>query len=205
MPSASEIATVLSAALPAWAAHRETLRELDAAVGDGDLGITVSSGAEAVAGVLAESEPTDVGALLQAAGRKFATANPSTFAALVGGGVMWAAKPLVGKADAEAGELLAFGEALAARIQEKGKSEPGDKTILDALLPSLAAGRAAEAGAVLADMRAAARTAVEESTQWESKRGRAGWLGARTVGHADPGATAYVLFLDALAAEVGRE
>ncbi len=205
MAGAGDIAVVLSAALPVWAEQKETLRGLDAAVGDGDLGITVSSGAAAVVDALAANEGKDPGALLQAAGRAFATANPSTFAALIGGGIMFAAKPLQGKDQVDVADLLAFGEALAARIQEKGKSEPGDKTVLDALLPSLVAGRAAESGAVLDAMRGAARAAVEESTAWESKRGRAGWLGARTVGHADPGATAYLLFLDALAEATGGE
>lgn len=149
MAGAGDIAVVLSAALPVWAEQKETLRGLDAAVGDGDLGITVSSGAAAVVDALAANEGKDPGALLQAAGRAFATANPSTFAALIGGGIMFAAKPLQGKDQVDVADLLAFGEALAARIQEKGKSEPGDKTVLDALLPSLVAGRAAESGAVL--------------------------------------------------------
>lgn len=202
MPGASDIAAVLSAALPVWAQQEGTLRRLDAAIGDGDLGITVSSGAAAVVKALAADKGKDVGALLQAAGRAFATANPSTFAALVGGGIMFAAKLLDGRDTVDDAGLLAFGEALAARIQEKGKSAPGDKTVIDAMLPSLAAGRAAQTD-VLGAMRASARVAVEESTAWESKRGRAGWLGPRTVGHADPGATAYLLFLDALGEVTG--
>ena len=236
--NAEELRPVLTAALRGWAGHEETLRELDAALGDGDLGITVRSGAGAAADAI-DAAPADatLSTLLGAAGRAFATANPSTFAALVGGGVMAGAKAvgtipdddrhaasaagregvLTRAASADRGtepvegsagergytrdDAVAFGRTVAQRIQERGKAELGDKTLLDALLPSLDALTEASGGA--ADLcRIAAGVAherVAETAAWESKRGRAGWLGERSVGHADAGSTAYALLLDELA------
>ncbi len=200
--NAEELRPVLTAALRGWAGHEETLRELDAALGDGDLGITVRSGAGAAADAIsAAAEDAALGMLLGAAGRAFATANPSTFAALVGGGVMAGAKAVSSGPDHGRDDAVAFGRTVAQRIQERGKAELGDKTLLDALLPSLDAlseadGDAAQLCRTLAGV---AHERVAETAAWESKRGRAGWLGERSVGHADAGSTAYALLLDELA------
>jgi len=201
-----ELKTVLAAALQALATHSDELRDLDAALGDGDLGITVRAGSLAAVEALATSDSDDAAEVLKAAGRAFAAANPSTFSALVGGGLMAAASPLAGRDHLDTEAALAFGRAAAERIHQRGKAELGDKTLLDALLPSLdvlatASGSAAERCRVMATE---ADRCVAASREWESKRGRAGWLGERSIGQIDAGARAYALFLAEFAAALER-
>lgn len=197
-----EIRQALTRALRRWAGHEGTLRELDAALGDGDLGITVRSGALAAADAIDAAGPeAELSALVGAAGRAFATANPSTFAALVGGGVMTGAKALTPADQYGRDDAVAFGLATARRIQERGKAELGDKTLLDALMPTLdtLAGAEGDAGQLCRALAAIAHERVAETAKWESKRGRAGWLGERSIGKPDAGSSAYALLLDELA------
>ena len=92
--------------------------------------------------------------------------------------------------------------AAADTIAARGKSAVGDKTLLDALVPSLDAAEAAVAGgaAALAAATAAARNGVAETAGLVSQRGRAAWIGERGRGHPDAGATVYLRFLEALPA-----
>jgi phosphoenolpyruvate---glycerone phosphotransferase subunit DhaL len=199
--TSKQLRNLLTHALGALPAHAEELRELDAALGDGDLGITVRAGAEAVVKAIgALPDEAAVNDVLLAAGKAFSTANPSTFAALVGGGLLAAAKTMQGKTEVDVNDALAIGQAVAARITERGKSKLGDKTVLDALLPSLDTLRSSQgdASARLDAMIATARERVTETAQLQSQKGRAAWQQERSIGHADPGATAYLRFLEAL-------
>ncbi len=195
-----ELVARLDAALPRLAAASDELRDLDAALGDGDLGITVAKGCAAVhAAVEALEDPTP-GTVLRASGSAFASANPSTMAALVGGGLLAAAKAVGDTRDLDAAGVVAAGRAFADRIIARGKAEPGDKTLLDALLPSLdALEDGGDAPVVLARMVAAADQGVRTSAALVSQRGRAAWVGERGAGSPDPGATAWLRFLQALA------
>jgi len=192
---------LLDEALARLAESRDELRDLDAALGDGDLGVTVSRGCEAVSAQLAdltEPSPSDV---LRTAGTAFANANPSTLAALVGGALLTGAKTVAEATDLGPGEAVTFARAAAASIATRGKAQLGDKTILDAILPSLGALDALDAttdGDRLEAMVTAARDAVDETTPLQSRRGRAAWIGERGAGHPDPGATAYLRLLEAL-------
>jgi phosphoenolpyruvate---glycerone phosphotransferase subunit DhaL len=201
--TSKQLRDILARALSALPAHADELRDLDAALGDGDLGITVRAGSDAVVKALgALPDDASINDVLLAAGKAFSTANPSTFAALVGGGLLAAAKTMQGKDHVARDEALAIGQAMAARIGERGKSKLGDKTVLDALVPSLdvlqaSTGSAADA---LDAMIASASAAVAQTAKMQSQKGRAAWVQERSIGHADPGATAYVRFLEALRA-----
>jgi len=201
MTTTKQLIDVVSRALSALPAHADELRDLDAALGDGDLGITVRAGSEAVVkaiGVLPEE--ASVGDVLLAAGKAFSTANPSTFAALVGGGLLAAAKTMQGKNEIGRDDALGIGRAVAARIIERGKSNIGDKTVLDALVPSLDVLEQSQGSATDAvdAMIATAGERVAETAKMQSQKGRAAWVQERSIGHPDPGATAYVRFLEAL-------
>lgn len=197
----NELAGLLVAALPHLEASRDELRDLDAAIGDGDLGITVADGAAAVVRDLgAADSPVRPAKVLQIAAAAFSAANPSTLSALVAGGLLAAAKA-VGQAeeiDREAAAMVL--SAAIERIAFRGKSAPGDKTILDAMTPSLQAllDGPADSAAALASMVSAARVGVESTTALTSRRGRAAWVGDRSIGHPDGGATAYLRLLEAL-------
>jgi dihydroxyacetone kinase len=204
--SSNEVRALLIRTLDALPAHTDELRDLDAALGDGDLGITVKAGSAAVVKALA-ALPDDpaMSDMLRAAGQAFSTANPSTFAALTGGGLLAAAKTMVDKHEVGKHDVLTIGRAIAARIVERGESKVGDKTVLDALVPSLDVLEASNGSAreILAEMIATARQQVEATAALQSQKGRAAWVQERSIGHADPGATAYVRFLEALLAALG--
>jgi dihydroxyacetone kinase len=197
----SELVALLDAALGRLAESRDELRELDAALGDGDLGITVSKGCEAVRAKLAGLGDPSPAEVLRAAGGAFATANPSTFAALTGGGLLAAAKAVADTDALDRDGAVTVARAVAESVKTRGKAELGDKTVLDALVPSVDAleGAGGDDRAALDAMIDVARRGVEETASAESRRGRASWLQERSAGRPDPGATAYVRFLESLA------
>jgi dihydroxyacetone kinase len=180
---------------------REELRELDAAIGDGDLGITVGDGATAVREALLEvSDDITISEILRSCAQSFAKANPSTMSALIAAGLLAGAKALGDVDEIDRVSTLKMVSVAAETVQSRGGANLGDKTILDALLPSIkalsdATGNDREA---LREMIGAAETGVLETMSMQSQRGRAAWVGERTIGHADGGATAYVRLLEAL-------
>jgi dihydroxyacetone kinase-like protein len=201
-------ATVSGAAVQDWIRrfaaavdeHRAELVALDTAIGDGDHGTNMDRGMRKVLEKLESTGDADIGALLKAVGMALVSS--------VGG----AAGPLygtlflqMGSATAGAGSLdvQAWGDALEAGItgvQARGKAEAQDKTMVDALLPALQALRAAQAeGTDLAEASRRSADAAEEgmrsTTPMEARKGRASYLGPRSVGHQDPGATSSYLLL----------
>ncbi|MFD7901641.1 dihydroxyacetone kinase subunit DhaL [Kitasatospora sp. NPDC057904] len=181
------------------------LTELDSAIGDGDHGSNLQRGFAAVLAALAALDgprPAGPGVVL--------TKTGSTLISKVGG----ASGPLYGKAFRAIGAALpapagpaALAEALAAgldAVRALGKAEPGDKTIVDAYTPAVAAFRtAAAAGADLPEAAAAAADAAEQgardTTALQARKGRASYLGERSKGHQDPGATSTALIFRTLA------
>ncbi|WP_218220366.1 dihydroxyacetone kinase family protein [Nesterenkonia sp. Act20] len=194
----SELRSLLLAVMPQMLTHQDELRDLDAVIGDGDLGITVSAGAEAVVQAL-DAIPEDAADrdVLIVAAQVFAEANPSTFAALTGAGALAAAETLRDRSivGAENEVLRAF----VGRVAERGGATPGDKTLLDVLIPLLEEKSPAPAR----QLAARAQELLEESDAWENRRGRAAWQGSRTQGQRDPGSAAVVHFLHELAAVKG--
>lgn len=182
--------------------ERARLTELDSAIGDGDHGSNLQRGFAAVLTALDGLRPTDPGAVLTKAG--------TTLVSKVGG----ASGPLYGKAFRAIGAALpgpagpaALADALAAgldAVRALGKAEPGDKTIVDAWAPAVAALRdAAAAGATLPEAAAAAADAADrgarDTVPLQARKGRASYLGERSIGHQDPGATSTALLFRALA------
>lgn len=193
-----EVVAILDDALAILATHRDELRDLDAAVGDGDLGITIDKGSRAIRDALSDQPPPSIGELLRTSGAAFAKANPSTMAALVGAGLLNAAKVVADEVQWTPDVAERVGRAAMDRIAERGKAQLGDKTVLDAIAPSLDALHAERTGEALPAMVAAATGGLDATTGRPGRRGRAAWVGERGSGHPDPGAMAYVLFLQAL-------
>jgi phosphoenolpyruvate---glycerone phosphotransferase subunit DhaL len=184
-------------------AERDFLTQLDAAIGDADHGVNMHRGFTAVLARVAAANGASPGQLLKAAGR--------TFVSTVGG----AAGPLYGTAFLQAGEVLGdqpeFGprrllDALRASlegVQRVGAASEGDKTMVDALAPGLAAFELElEAGGSLETAvrgaRAAASQGMRATIPMQARKGRASYLGPRSVGHQDPGATSTALMFAAL-------
>lgn len=176
----------------------EELRDLDQALGDGDLGITISAGSAAVITAL-EQLPTDATPvdIARASAKAFANANPSTMAALVAGALLAGSRVWADTTDVTVSDAQAFAAAAAESIAQRGKTQVGDKTILDGLaavsdaLVDQSNGEAALEAAI-----AAAAHAVETTKELQSRRGRASWLQERSIGIADPGATALQRFVE---------
>ncbi|GGV41076.1 dihydroxyacetone kinase subunit L [Streptomyces longisporoflavus] len=180
----------------------ERLTQLDSPIGDADHGSNLQRGFAAVATTLEKDAPATPGAVLTLAGRQLIST--------VGG----ASGPLygtllrrTGKALGDAAEVSEqqFADALRTgvdAVSALGGAAPGDKTMLDALVPAVDA---------LGESFGAARDAANEgalaTTPLQARKGRASYLGERSIGHQDPGATSSALLFDALVqtAEAGRE
>jgi dihydroxyacetone kinase-like protein len=189
--------------------RRTWLTELDAAIGDGDHGINLDRGLSAV---LADLEAgrmpgDDAGRLLAAAGRRLLGLVGGASGALYGRALMTAGARLTERA---AGEPLdprsmaetALGGAVDA-IAALGRAAAGDKTMLDALLPALAAIRAAlpdePAAAVIGRAAVAAEVGARSTIPLVARKGRASYLGERSAGHEDPGAASSAMLVRCLA------
>jgi len=191
--------------------QRDYLTQLDAAIGDGDHGVNMDRGFDAVAKALAAQDgAVPPGKLLTLAGK--------TLVSTVGGasGPLWGtafrrAGRALGDADEFGGaELLAALRAALDGVVELGAAQPGDKTMVDALGPAIDALAAAlDAGKPLDAALAAATQAAEEGARatvpLQARKGRASYLGERSIGHQDPGATSAALIMAALQLAVERE
>jgi dihydroxyacetone kinase-like protein len=191
--------------------NRDYLTQLDAAIGDADHGTNMDRGFTAVLAKLdAGDAPQAPGPLLVAAG--------STLVSTVGG----ASGPLWGTALRRAGRALGDGDefdgaqlALALRaaldgVVELGAAEEGDKTMVDSLSPAVRAlDESLRSGAPVAQALATAQAAGEDGMRatvpLQAQKGRASYLGERSIGHQDPGATSTALILAALAQSVAGE
>lgn len=183
----------------------DELRDLDQALGDGDLGITISAGSGAVISALEQlpddATPADVA---RASAKAFANANPSTMAALVAGALLAGSRTWADLNEITVEDAQRFTAAAAASIAQRGKTQLGDKTIYDGLA-AVADALADADGAEAADRAiAAAAHAVESTKDLQSRRGRASWLQERSIGIPDPGATALLRFVEAWKAASAR-
>lgn len=179
--------------------YADELRDLDQALGDGDLGITITLGAGAVIDALAElPENASPSEIARACAKAFANANPSTMAALVAGGLLAGSKAWKDVQDVDLAAAAHFVRAAGDNIAQRGKTQLGDKTIVDAIMPAADALDAGESGASGLDAAiTAAEKAVVDTRSLRSRRGRAAWLQERSIGLQDPGATAMWRFLEA--------
>ncbi|HHW13505.1 MAG TPA: dihydroxyacetone kinase subunit L [Firmicutes bacterium] len=183
---------------------KDELTELDGVIGDGDLGITMSKGFRAVADALAGLEETDVGKLLGKAGTIMASAVPSTMGTLMATGLMRSGKAAMGKQEVGLADLAAMMGDFVEGLMARGKAQPGDKTIIDALHPAAEALKAAAAAGKtlaegLAEAKAAAFAGLEATKGMISQHGKAACFQEKTLGRQDPGATVGAWFIQAFA------
>ena len=181
----------------------DLLNHLDAAMGDGDTGVSVTKGANGVLEYIAANPVTDdLGKWLANVGMTYNRHAPSTMGALVATALMRAGKEVMQRPSLEMPDLSKMLVAAATGIMERGKAKIGDKTLLDALYPAAVAfGTAAENGADLETagmaMIQAARDGRDAATPLKSMVGRANWVGG-TEGKQDPGTVLVVTLLEAL-------
>ena len=186
------------------AENRKELVRLDTAIGDGDHGTNMDRGMKAAVEKLETVEGDDVGALLKAVGMALVSKVGGAAGPLYGTLFLQMGTASAGQEELDLAGWTAALEAGVKGVQARGKAEPEDKTMIDALLPAVAALHAAEGeGASLADglrrSADAAQQGMEATTPLVARKGRASYLGERSAGHQDPGATSSHLLLRAAA------
>ena len=199
--TAVDVASWMQEVASAVEAEATHLTQLDSAIGDGDHGVNMTRGFRAVVEAVDGSQPP---------GKQLITAG-KTLVSKVGGasGPLWGtalrrAGRAVGDAPALDGPVLADAlDAALAGVVELGAAEPGDKTMVDALAPAVAALRAgvedgADLGAAIAAAAAAAEEGARSTVPMQARKGRASYLGERSVGHQDPGAASSALLVRCL-------
>ncbi len=184
--------------------QKDYLTALDSAIGDADHGINMDRGFQAAVPKLAGLPNRDIGAALKSVGMTLVSTVGGASGPLYGTFFLQMGAATAGREAISLDELVAGIDAGIAGIQRLGKAEPGDKTMLDALLPARDALReAAASGASLGDALARTVGAAEQgmvaTTPLVARKGRASYLGERSAGHQDPGATSSYLLLKAAA------
>lgn len=189
--------------------QRAYLTELDSAIGDADHAVNMERGFQAavekVAALAPDSPP---GTILRTAGQAVMSSIGGSSGPLWGMAFRRAGQQAGDAQSLDSPAVAAMLEQFVASIRQLGKAEVGDKTMLDALAPAADTLRAhVDAGAGLSDALAAACEAAEAGAQatilLQARKGRASYLGERSIGHQDPGATSAVYILRALEAAIG--
>lgn len=180
------------------------LTELDSAIGDADHGINMDRGFRMVRDKFPAMASMDIATQLKTVGTTLVSTVGGASGPLYGTAFLRASGTLSGKQELDAADVVAMLEAFLGGIVARGKAQTGEKTMVDALAPALdAAKQALDNGASLAEVTARASSAAEEGMKATipllATKGRASYLGERSIGHQDPGATSSWLILRSLA------
>ena len=185
-------------------AEKDYLTQLDNEIGDGDHGINLARGFEAVEKKLPSLAGGDIGALLKGVGMQLVSTVGGASGPLYGTAFMKAGMACKGLTELDGPAFIKAMEAAVDGIKMRGKATEGEKTMLDALCPALkvmqdevAAGKSLKEA--LQDATAAAEKGVEYTKTIIATKGRASYLGERSLGHQDPGATSSLYLLQVLA------
>ena len=182
--------------------NKDYLTELDREIGDSDHGINMARGFGAVMEKLT-AEDSDIGAVLKKAGMTLLSKVGGASGPLYGTAYMEAGKITAGKTELTPSDMKAVLEASIAGIQKRGKAVKGEKTMLDALIPASEtfSAKIAEGADMVTALDSAcdsAREGVEYTKTIIATKGRASYLGERSIGHQDPGATSALITLEAI-------
>ena len=180
--------------------NRDFLVELDAAIGDADHGINMERGFKAVLSKLPEIADRDIGTIFKTVGMTLISTVGGASGPLYGTFFLQAGTKLIGKQELNLADWVSALDAAIQGVSLRGKAQAGDKTMLDALIPTLAAlQKALEEKLPLSDALQKATLAAEQGMRatipMQAHKGRASYLGERSIGHQDPGATSSYLIL----------
>jgi phosphoenolpyruvate---glycerone phosphotransferase subunit DhaL len=189
--------------------HRDRLIALDRDLGDGDLGLTMTKAFTAAHETAATSEETLPGKLLMRVGMAMAKAAPSTMGTLVATGFMRGGKAIGDQERLGVPQLAAFFRAFTDGIMERGKTRPGNKTIVDALNPATesleqSATQGKNLSEALASASEAAARGNEAARMMKSQHGKAAVYQDQTIGREDPGARVGVLIVQGFARAINN-
>jgi dihydroxyacetone kinase-like protein len=181
------------------AEHRQELVRLDTAIGDGDHGTNMNRGMQKAIEKLDASEPADPGAVLKTVAMALVSSVGGAAGPLYGTLLLQMGTALAGTSEVDLAEFTAAWRAGLVGVKARGKGELGDKTMIDALTPAIEAmEQAADLPTGLQAAVDAAQQGMNATTPLVARKGRASYLGDRSAGHQDPGATStYYLFKSA--------
>lgn len=204
MTDSAKVLSLLAKMKDAIDENAQFLTDLDAAIGDSDHGINMARGFKKISDDLPSLEGKDIGAILKKAGMDLVSTVGGASGPLYGTAFMKAGAKAAGKTEISMEDFFAMMEEAAAGVQMRGKAVKGEKTMLDAMLPALdamkeAAAAGGETKAVLDAGVKAAEEGVEYTKTIIATKGRASYLGERSIGHQDPGATSFAVLLGVIA------
>ena len=197
----TELKNIFACLKKTMSEERQKLIEMDSVVGDGDLGITMdkafSAGSTEVDSQLENGE-TDIAKVLMKAGMKMASAAPSTMGTLMGSGFMSGGKALKGTVEIKTKELADFFNAFLEVVMQRGKAQPGDKTVIDVLKPvadklSELADSNTDIVSALKEITRTSAGALEATKEMVAQHGKAATFSEKSKGLVDQGA--YVINL----------
>jgi dihydroxyacetone kinase-like protein len=183
-----------------FAENEQKLTELDSAIGDGDFGASLNRGFTAVKAELAAKPPADLRAVFQSVSTVLIKTMGGSSGPLFGTFFLRAGATCADKSELGPADVVALFQAGVEGLQQRGKAALGDKTMMDAWIPAVEAmRRALDAGGGLSDVlgkgAAAAEAGMRATIAMEARKGRGSYLGERSVGHQDAGATATYMLL----------
>lgn len=189
--------------------NKKYLTKLDSAIGDADHGINMDRGFKTILKKVPSVEDKDAGTILKTAGMALVSSVGGAGGPLYGTAFMQAGMAVTGKYELDPEDVLGALDAALKGVIMRGKANLGDKTMVDAITPAVNSMRdALENGAgtidALDEAAAAAKQGMEETIPMLAKKGRASYLGERSIGHQDPGATSSYLLIQTMA-DVARE
>ena len=189
-----------------YAEQKDFLSGLDSAIGDGDHGVNMARGFHAVVAAIDATPPADAGAACKAASTALIKTVGGASGPLYGTFFLRCAMAFAGKGELDLETWTAALEKGVQGIEQLGKAQKGDKTMLDAWFPALDALKAAQGGGIKDALKSSASAAEEgarATIPLQAKKGRASYLGERSIGHEDPGAASTFLLLLAAAEKLG--
>lgn len=200
MLDTAKVAEIVRAIAVRMEAEKDFLTQLDNEIGDGDHGINLARGFKCVLEKLPDFEGGDIGSMLKGIGMQLVSNVGGASGPLYGTAFMKAGNSLKGKREVTANEFAAAMDAAIGGIKMRGKSTEGEKTMLDALCPAYKAlTESIDGGAELKEAVAKAIEAAAKGVEYTktiiATKGRASYLGERSIGHQDPGATSSLYML----------
>ena len=205
MTDSAKVIAILKNIIAAIEENAQFLTDLDAAIGDNDHGINMARGFKKVDADLPGLAGKDIGAILKKVGMDLVSTVGGSSGPLYGTAFMKAGAKAAGKNEISLDDFIVMMDEAIGGVQLRGKAVKGEKTMLDAMIPAQEAMKAAAAGgadaaAVLQAGVKAAEEGVEYTKTIIATKGRASYLGERSIGHQDPGATSFTVILQAIAA-----
>jgi dihydroxyacetone kinase-like protein len=184
--------------------NKKHLTKLDSAIGDADHGINMNRGFKSVLKKVSSVEDKDAGTILKTAGMALVSSVGGAGGPLYGTAFMQAGMAVAGKYELDPEDILAALDSALDGVVMRGKANLGDKTMVDAITPAVEAMRESlENGAqtveALDQAAAAAKQGMKDTIPMLAKKGRASYLGERSIGHQDPGATSSYLLIQTMA------